>query len=139
MPTQSHRLPSIIPPSSHAVRRWTRVSDPDEAGGDRLPFIKWSEVDAEFELVGVYRGTQPGEFGDFGVIDRESDGRRQPFNLPAVLAKRLGAVEAGTTVRIVYLGKKPTQDGQRSFHDFDVYTAGPGGAASSDDDEEVPF
>jgi hypothetical protein len=55
------------------------------------------------------------------------------------LAKRLGAVEAGTTVRIVYLGKKPTQDGQRSFHDFDVYTAGPGGAASSDDDEEVPF
>jgi hypothetical protein len=118
------------------AKAWHRIPDPDDdlaRGG----FLSWKHVAVGFELSGVFRGTLPGQYGDYGVIDTE-DGRMQRFALPKLLAKRLAIVEPGQEIKIVYLGEQAGKNGQ-SYHRFDCYSFSLAPLDGSSKDDDVPF
>ena len=83
--------------------------------------IKWDTMGQVVE--GLWRGTHDGKFGLLGTLE-QPDGKRVSFSMSAILADRLGAVEDGDEVRIVFQGQGKTKGGQR-LNLFEVYVADP--------------
>ena len=115
--------------------QWYRVPDDRDAQGDQ-GFIKWNAVDVGFELEGTWTGAAPNRFGEHGTLTAD-DGSLIRFGLPKVLAGRLGAVETGRKIKIVYMGGVPLKNGKGTYHTFDVYSDAPVEAQGAADD--TPF
>ncbi len=107
-----------------ALKRWRQL------GGGQ--FFKFSEPGQTLE--GVWRGTQPGKFGENGAV--EVDGVLQLFSLNAAL-KDLIRVAPGSEVRIEYKGKQMAKNGNE-FKAFQVFVE-EDGTVLDEDDGSVPF
>ena len=88
--------------------------------GSDLNFFKFDTPGQE--LVGKWRGTKEGKYGDNGVIVTKDDGA-QAFYISAAL-DQLVTMDVGTPIKIVYLGKEQLKNGN-TFKQFDVFTWDP--------------
>ena len=118
-----------------------------QSGGDR-DFFKFQNPGDE--LIGKWRGTRKGRFGDNGVVEQKS-GEVAEFSLNTAI-EDLVNLEKGTGVKIVYIGKQTSKAGNE-FKAFDVFIWDPGKDGDDEvsefsgpvdpepgsDDDEVPF
>src|SRR5262249_2106988 len=77
-------------------------------------------------LAGVWMGSTTGERGPRGVIEDDS-GQVIRFTLPVSLRQQVGDVEPGTRCKITYTGDRISQRTGRSYKNFTVLVARPGG------------
>ena len=86
-----------------------------QSGGDRI-FFKFDTPGKE--LIGKWRGTRPGKYGDNGLIVNDEGLHEFPIN--AGLSD-LVDMDKDISVKVVYIGKESLKNGN-TFKKFEVFT-----------------
>ena len=83
-------------------------------GGVKGDLVKWDEPGMMVE--GIFKGTWSGQFGPLAGMDTK-DGRTITFPVPTALQGKLGMIDVGQLVRIMFLGMVKSGTG-KDYKDF---------------------